>query len=1161
MPSQCEINNKNIIALENNDRVSEEGYKALTNFVDINESLNVDINEEFTQEQVVDEKSLDEAILKIVERTYGKKSERILLAHKIYALIAGTSLSEDMMFEFIVTHLPHGLKVGRKTGEIDPDTGMPIRAGIDLTQFPISSLKLFMGQALKVITAVNPDSAAYASFGGIWSAIKTPTALKWKEPTGAFYDVSKNVRDYSRFVSSRINMFMDNIDELKSWIKKYNKGKDKDEKLTIPSIAMNDILENLSNFSAVRRGESSDRHVERLFHMYMMGWAYIDPETNQFMVYEDWNIVLEERMGRDGPYTTAKRYDETGDLVYNFQNPVPLSKFKDGEWNVQFNAKDFKKFQHLTQQARIIDDAVFEYMAIEFQESVDTLLGSLAKSFPALNREQLHTLFFASESKKAKDIFTALNVKEKALFKELKSTFGMYVNDDIVIANGSKVEKKARHWPIMYDVNVFKMMLDNMISQFQSAANKLQKKIDKTDISSAKKKLQVELESYEAKLAYAENVRDNMDGYHRDYSHNSLIPFSKDNKYFKRISNAYDIRSGRMDTGVYYDYLKHVMSAIERNFLSATLVEGVDKAPSPAVKRTMINLFKVPFGDPTTEGFMGMTVEQQSNIINMITPDFLYSKSPKELQEDYRVFAAYLTGAYLSGTGSPITNMSAQFENIYDFGYDVFQQAFQDYYSDQKIPGRNITKGEAIRKLIQRSGITEFSDFFSKAMVNGIIGIQLENDIADRILGEMLIFWDATGKGPWKGLKRILKGKRKTKQHIAYTTMMDNILKLLESSDLYETNLENIIILDESRVNKRKNRVKRDKRMAAVNKLVQFAINKEYEFKHALKNVPVSKFKKHVGGPIKDLALTIGQLYAQISKHQFNLTMSDTEAAIRSFSFVIGANRAWVHGVIPNDVHWWEYTKEEDIQKLLSIGSEYNYFVNFGLSTQDVGRYNWNGWGNLMGKFKYWSQQKWGKDMRRWNYAYMSLKRNQKVQNHKWDGIAIAKLLGHLFDPRISKTRGTARRISNPEVQAFRVWFWTQGIATMMFDIFIRGPFRVPILSRYAYGKMGFGGQLRNFGSDMLSWIFLFPTLIARAWLLGDEPPEDDDLMKEFTFYSRKLFLGYVPMMGFDFIISMIMALQDRYKSAFDRFPVPLPPPVEKELKYIIKEVGEIEDY
>ena len=224
MPSSCEITNKNIIALENNDRISEEGYRALTNFIDINESLAVDIEGEFKPGEVVDEKALDKAILNIVKKNYGKKSERILLAHKIYALIAGTSLSEDMMYEFIVTHLPHGLKVGKKTGEIDPQTGQPIRAGIDLTQFPISSLKLFMGQALKVITAVNPNSSAYASFGGgtsgwtIFSAIKTPTALKWKEPTGAFYEVSKNVRDYSRFVSSRINMFMDNIGELKTSI-------------------------------------------------------------------------------------------------------------------------------------------------------------------------------------------------------------------------------------------------------------------------------------------------------------------------------------------------------------------------------------------------------------------------------------------------------------------------------------------------------------------------------------------------------------------------------------------------------------------------------------------------------------------------------------------------------------------------------------------------------------------------------------------------------------------------------------------------------------------------------------------------------------------------------------------------------------------------------
>ena len=227
MSSKCEITNKNILALEHNDNIAEEGYKALTSFVDINESLEMDMDKEWRPGEQVSEKLLDEKIMNIIKKKYGKKSERRLLAHKIYALMQGTSLSEDMMYEFITTHLPEGLKVGKKTGRVDPDTGMPIRDGIDLTLFPISSLKLFIGQALRVITAVNPDGAAYVNFGGILSAVKTPAELKWKEPTGAFYRVSKNVRDYSRFVSSRINMFMDNPKELQSWVREFNKGKSK----------------------------------------------------------------------------------------------------------------------------------------------------------------------------------------------------------------------------------------------------------------------------------------------------------------------------------------------------------------------------------------------------------------------------------------------------------------------------------------------------------------------------------------------------------------------------------------------------------------------------------------------------------------------------------------------------------------------------------------------------------------------------------------------------------------------------------------------------------------------------------------------------------------------------------------------------------------------
>tara|TARA_R110000824_G_scaffold110418_2_gene258397 strand:+ start:7118 stop:10582 length:3465 start_codon:yes stop_codon:yes gene_type:complete len=1149
--TSCEITNKNILALENNDRISDDAYKALTKFVNVNETLEMELTKEFDRGEVVDEKILNSKIANIIKGLYGKKSERKLLAAKLHALMQGTALSEDMMYDFIVTHLPKGLKVGKKTGEVDSITGEAIRNGIDLELFPLSSLKLFLGQALKVITAVNPNGAAYANFGGIMSAVKTPVSLKWKDPTGAFPMVSSNVRDYSRFVSSRINMFMDNPKQLAQWVKDYNKGKNKEDRIAVPEMAMNDILENLSNFSGVRRGETTAKHVQRLFHTYMTGWSYIDPSNGKVMIYEDWNIVIE-----DGK---AKRYD-TGDIVYNFSNPVPLSNYKNGEWNVVLNATEMKKFLYLTEQARAVDDAVFEYMNIEFQESIDDLMGSLAETFTNLTEEQLSTIFFNSETRKAKEILKALNPEQVKQYKELKNTFGMYINDSIVIANGSKVEKKSRHWPIMYDINVYKMMLDSLKAELSEKISFVTKKIEEAEKNSqSKARWLTELDTYSAKLAYAESIIDNIDGYHRDHQSQSLIPFASDNKYFKRISNAYDIRSGRQDTGVYYDYLKHVMSAIERNKMSATLVDGLRIVESDAVKRTIVNLFKVPFGDPTVEGAFGLTVEGQANIINSITPNFLFNKTGKELQQSTRDFAGYLTAAYLSGTGSPITNMTAQFENIYDFSFKTFQLAFHDYYSEQKIPGRNITKGEAIRGMIQRSGITEFSDFFSKAMVNGIVGIQLEQDVADQILGEMLLFWDKTGKGPWKGIKRLLKGKKRTKELVAYEEFQDNVGKLLDQSSLFVTNLDAIVILDEGRIGNRAEALKKEKRTTAINKLIQYAINKEYEFKHALEFVPIGKFKEHVTGPIKNLTLTVGQMFGQIAKHQFNLTMSDTEAAIRSFSFVIGANEAWVHGAIRNDIHWWEYTDESDIQQVLRIGSEYNYFVNFGLSTQDVGRFNWNGFGNLWGKFKYWSQQKFGKDMRRWEFAYRSLKSNQKVQNQNFDGVAVAKLLGYLFDPRISSNKAAAKRAALPQVQAFRVWFWTQGLSTMMWDIFIRGPFRIPILTRWAYGKMGMG-QIRNFGSDMLSWVFLLPTIFIRGMMLDDEPIEDGELQKYFIYYMRKLHLGYLPMMGFDMMLSMISWLHGNMKTALDKFPIPLPPPIERELKQLLQEVTDAED-
>ena len=86
--------------------------------------------------------------------------------------------------------------------------------------------------------------------------------------------------------------------------------------------------------------------------------------------------------------------------------------------------------------------------------------------------------------------------------------------------------------------------------------------------------------------------------------------------------------------------------------------------------------------------------------------------------------------------------------------------------------------------------------------------------------------------------------------------------------------------------------------------------------------------------------------------------MSNAEKYIRTISFIIGVQRAHDSGLLNREENWWEYTDKLDIEKAIQIGKEYTYFTNFGMSTQAVGPYNYNGVGNLVCKFRYWSQQK-----------------------------------------------------------------------------------------------------------------------------------------------------------------------------------------------------------
>ena len=105
-------------------------------------------------------------------------------------------------------------------------------------------------------------------------------------------------------------------------------------------------------------------------------------------------------------------------------------------------------------------------------------------------------------------------------------------------------------------------------------------------------------------------------------------------------------------------------------------------------------------------------------------------------------------------------------------------------------------------------------------MINGIIGKQIEEKIADAMIDEMLKYHIRIDAGDG--------------YEVARKDFEDAILILLEQSDLaYEPS--EVIILDKKRAKARKKDAKRRHHLTLMNKLVQFSITKTYVYADPIK--------------------------------------------------------------------------------------------------------------------------------------------------------------------------------------------------------------------------------------------------------------------------------------------------------------------------------------
>lgn len=1140
MSDKCSKSRDNISTIIDVDRQESLVYKGILdrmfgkNTLERSKELSDQlIKDGYPMHTFVQEKYVSVAAVK----AFGKLSEIKKYAALIGSLLDANPGIANLVHKILLNKMPKNIRMGKaKKGFAIPEGGIQI----NMERYPVSTLKYIYNKTADLLNQTNAVGFARAKVGSHFTKFKSPGKVAWLDPTGAVEKVASSVRDYSSNISSRINYFMIEPRFIPVETKKALKKK----KLRIPKISMEKIIGNVKSLASLGdsslNNEKGQQNFVRLFSQAMKGWVFI--KNGQFYINKNYN----PRRDEDGK---IMRYESTGKVMWSFQDPVllknytPLNKQK-GEFNIDMTPIQLKRFEKALDDARIMTDAVFEYIVPEMKESTDQLMQGLRDHYDGkLTDFAIQQIFFYgnTEYKDRRgnkiDLLKPLNKDEVEEVKTVLDTFSMTIKDDLIIANQGALnpdepEYRKNYWPTSYRIDNLRFMIGKLAKELRDAIKKTEDRIkDGFDSDAEAKMADKFLKNMNSKLESAESILNNMDNYNIDSHHDFLMNFASDNKHFKRISNAYDIRSSRLDEGVFYDYLKNMVGTVQRNKLAFNLLESLailkrdrnskkpkhGKEEAKAIIDFNVNLHSTTYNSLKTLGILGNmeTFTRKMNVARNAYPPNLIKKGwGKLMGKEYNVsvtpamqsryirnFTTTLSGLFLQNWKSAITNMGGAYKNLVRAGIDRTIEGLKLYTLNKEYE-------KGIARIIQQSGITEFSDFFSKAMVNDIVGNQLEAQVGEAIMKEMIAYHERIEGSIYKNKMSVGKSKK---------IFLENVEKFIGRSTLW-VKAQELDITSKDRAKESLKEIMSRNKTYAANKIVQYAINKEYLMKPMLRQPLVVQwantgFGKSVG------------LMANIIKAT-GLTMGNTEKHIRSLSFIIGAENAWKNGSIRNDIHWSEYTSENDVASVIAIGREYSYYINYGMSTQDVASYQY-GPAQPVGKFKYWSQQNAEAEAEDILAALLSMQPGRDVQKASVFGQIkpIIKLLKASLAPGL---KNKTNRLSKPEVAAVRTFFITQGIGTVMWNLMFFNPLSVKhfrTLRNIAW-RTGSAQQLRNVGTSDLLHFLTLPIVFGLKGLwqgLFGGSDDEEDIDKALEYHMRRVpFAGYAVTWSYSAIMAVI---------------------------------------
>ena len=370
-------------------------------------------------------------------------------------------------------------------------------------------------------------------------------------------------------------------------------------------------------------------------------------------------------------------------------------------------------------------------------------------------------------------------------------------------------------------------------------------------------------------------------------------------------------------------------------------------------------------------------------------------------------------------------------------------------------------------------------------------------------------------------------------------------------------------ILSKEDIESRRKKIRSTQLDSMLDKYVQYALTYEFDLnKYAFEvdwhYTPVTKV---IQKGLKGIYTVTGKLMKEWGKfrQEAGLTMSDSEAWIRTISFTASVIQAQKLGYVRGDVPMWEL-EGEDMRLAMELGRLGSNYSNMGLSSTDVGQQAWGSHGNFMHKFNIWALQKRGRDAR-------IMRNATTVQKELWE-------LGRIKGPGGAwiNTKAISKAIAKALVKWPQVWkykemnvaqkqqahlvkFLNIGVLpALLMDFIVWGPIGTLVgfsILRAGMRGLGFEHGIRGLPSQMAQVVTMAIAQIIRM-SMDDDEWETDKLIRFLQQYSRNVFpLGYGGNFGWDWMLLVNYIATEEYMEATQQaIPdiVPIPKEVIKEL-------------